>query len=418
MHESRLRTLVLFAHYTSRLSYYDDWLDAFSATPEFEVSSLNICDAGTRRRLRQLVKEVELIVLLHSTNGDTTVYLEPLASLLQDRRGLLLSFVGNEVNLPGSPIAAKRRVLGAIEPDIIASQLLLEAGEFLFGDLARLKVISLPHALNPETYHPRTPQRDRLVDVGVRAVRYVPHLGDEERNRLHAYFELHAFDTSLKVDIGTQRLARREWAAFLDRCKGTCSSEAGSWYLERDDATVEAIRAYTARRFKSWGVVIANDSSFRQLGHKLPWPLRAALRRIMRRGPIRHESAVNETLSFDEISERFFASRPHCPVYSKCISSRHFDAIGTGTVQIMHPGRYNDILTADRHYIALSPDYSNIADVMEHFSDVSGRQAIANEAREYVMAEHTYARRMEALRIAVEGPMDRAATRPARHRRQ
>ena len=418
MHESQLKTLVLFARYTTRLSYYDDWLDAFSTAPDFAVSSLNICDGDAGRRLRQLVKEAELIVLLHSTNGDTTIYMEPLATVLQERAGQLLSFVGNELNLPGSPIAAKRRVLGVIEPDVIASQLLVEAGEYLFGDLARLNVISLPHGLNPDVFRPRNPQRERPIDIGVRAVRYPPHLGDEDRNRLHACFDSHDFNRSLIADIGTQRLTRRDWAAFLNRCKGTVSSEAGSWYLERDDSTVEAIRAYTARQFASKGLVISNDSPLRRLGHKLPWPIRAALRHVMRRGPIRHESAVSETLPFDEIFERFFADKPRCPVYSKCISSRHFDAIGTGTVQIMLSGRYNDILTADRHYIALAPDYSNITDVMERFADVSYRETIANEARQHVMAEHTYATRMTALRAAVETPKDLPPAPPIRKQPQ
>ena len=402
MRESRLKTLVLYASYTTRLSYYDDWLDAFSTAPDFAVSSLNICGSGVRRRLRKFVRDAELIVLLHSTNGDTTIYLEPLAHVLRDRRGMLLSFVGNEVNLPGSSIAEKRRVLGVIEPDVIASQLMLEAGEYLFGDLVRWKVISVPHGLNPDAFARRISQLGRPVDIGVRAVRYVPHLGDQERNRLHDYFDAHAFRPSLVVDIGTQHLTRGAWAAFLNRCKGTVSTEAGSWYLERDDATVEAIRAYTARKFASGAWTIPNDSPLRRLGHKLPSPVRAALRYLMRRGPIRHESAINESIPFDEIFERFFAGTPRCPAYGKCISSRHFDAIGTGTVQILLAGRYNDILNADEHYISLEPDYSNITDVMERFSDVSCREAIANEALQHVMVEHTYAKRMVALRAAME----------------
>ena len=402
MRESRLKTLVLYASYTTRLSYYDDWLDAFCTAPDFAVSSLNICGGGVRQRLRKFVKDAELIVLLHSTNGDTTIYLEPLAPLLQDRRGMLLSFVGNEVNLPGSPIAAKRRVLGAIEPDVIASQLLRAAGEYLFGDLVRWKVISVAHGLNPDAFVRRNPQRNRPVDIGVRAVRYVPHLGDRERNRLHAYFEAHAFRPSLVVDIGTRHLTRGDWAAFLNRCKGTVSTEAGSWYLERDDATVEAIRAYAAQKFASRGWTIPNDSALRRLGHRLPSPIRTALRHLMRKGPLRHESTMNESLPFDEVYQHFFAGKPRCPVYGKCISSRHFDAIGTGTVQILLTGRYNDILIADKHYISLEPDYSNITDVMERFSDVSCREAVANEALHHVMAEHTYAKRMESLRAAME----------------
>ena len=401
LHESRLNTLVLYAHYTTRLSYYDDWLDAFATAPCFATTSLNICQQGSRKRLSRLIEDAELIVLLHSTNGATTIYLEPLVTLLQGRKGILVSFVGNELNLPGSPIAAKRRLLGAVEPDIIASQLPLEAGEYLFRDLVRRKVISLPHALNPKAFRISAPQSDRTIDIGVRAVRYLPHLGDDDRNRLHDFFAAHDFDPSLIVDIGTQRFARAEWAAFLNRCRGTVSSEAGSWHLECDDATVEAIRAYVTRRYSAKGFTIANDSPLRRLGHKLPWPIRSALRQIMRRGPIRHEAAVNENVPFDEIFERFFAGKPRCPVYSKCISSRHFDAIGTGTVQILLPGRYNDILVAGQHYIELAFDYSNIGEVMECFADVTYRESMATETRRFIMDNHTYQQRIAVLRDTI-----------------
>ena len=134
--------------------------------------------------------------------------------------------------------------------DIIASQLPIEAGDYLFGDLVRLKVIGLPHALNPDVFQPQIRQRDRPVDIGVRAGLYPPHIGDQDRNRLHDYFGSHPFNPALMVDISTRKLVRKNWAAFLNRCKGTVGSEAGSWYLDRDDATVEGIRAYAARRYK------------------------------------------------------------------------------------------------------------------------------------------------------------------------
>ena len=402
MRESRIKTLVIFRRYTKWLGYYDDWLDSFSTAPEFHITGLNICKASDVRRLRRSIREAELTVLLHSTNADTTAYLEPLKTVLQDRAGSLVSFIGDEFNSPGSPVSAKRRILAAIEPDIIASQLPIEAADYLFGDLVRLKVTSLPHALNPDVFQPRVRQQDRPVDIGVRAGLYPPHIGDQDRNRLHEYFRSHPFNPALMVDVSTRKLVRKDWAKFLNRSKGTVGSEAGSWYLDRDDATVERIRAYAARQHRARGLMIPIDSRLQRIGHKLPWPIRAALRRLMRRGPLQHETAVNDTLPFDEIFEHFFSDKPRCPVYSKCISSRHFDAIGTGTVQILLSGRYNDILIPDRHYIELAPDYSNIADAMERFSDASYREAMANEAREYVMAEHTYARRLSALREAVE----------------
>jgi len=401
--ESRISTLVLYADYTTRLSYYDDWLDAFRRASRFAVRDLNICRRGIGDRLIKELPDAELVVLLHSTNGDTTIYLEPIAPLLAGRKGLLLSFVGNELNLPGSPISAKRAVFDTIRPDFIATQMMLEAGEFLWGDLVERRVLAIPHALNPDAFHPDLPDERRDIDIGVRAVRYLPHLGDDDRNRLHDFFAAHGFDPDLAVDISTGRLERNGWAQFLNNCKGTVSSEAGSWFLERDDATVEAIRAWTAERFKGRGVMIANDSPLRRLGHKLPWWMRAALRKLLSRGVVRHESTLNEELPASEIFDRFFKPRKRPDIYSKCISSRHFDAIGTGTCQILVEGRYNDILDADRHYIALAPDFSNIDAVMARFLDRRERAAIATRAREHVLAEHTYAHRMAALSEAI-GP--------------
>lgn len=396
MRESRLRTLVLYADYTTRLSYYDDWLDTFTTAPEFDARSLNICERSITETLPAEVAQADLIVLLHSTNGDTTVYLEPIADLLTARKGLLLSFVGNEVNLPGSPIAEKREVLRRIAPDFIATQLPLDAGEYLWGDLAGRRVLALPHALNPEIFRPVTPIDERPIDIGVRAVLYLSHLGDRDRNRLHELFGAHAFDPSLKVDISAARLDRAGWAAFLNRCKGTISSEAGSWWIERDDATVNAIRAWTLARNRGV-IIISNDSLLRTLGHKMPWWMRAALRRVFSRGLVRHESTINEELPFEETYARFFKDRPRPSFYGKCISSRHLEAAGTKTCQILLQGRYNDILKADEHYIAIAPDFSNVAEAVARFRDPGERARIADAAHAHVCAHHTYRHRIADL---------------------
>jgi len=81
----------------------------------------------------------------------------------------------------------------------------------------------------------------------------------------------------------------------------------------------------------------------------------------------------------------------------KCLSSRHFDAIGTETCQILLPGRYNDVLVADRHYLALEPDFSNIDDVMARFGDETVRSELVRETRAWALDEHTYAHRVRTL---------------------
>jgi spore maturation protein CgeB len=109
-------------------------------------------------------------------------------------------------------------------------------------------------------------------------------------------------------------------------------------------------------------------------------------------------------VSFADIETRFFAGRPRCPVYSKCISSRHFDAAGTGTCQILLRGRYNDILTADEHYIALDPDLANFGDAIARFRDPIERRRVAEAAYALVKERHTYRDRMAALHQAVCAP--------------
>jgi hypothetical protein len=392
MRESAIRLLILYADYTDRLSYYDDWFDAFQAYPGFRTEAFNVVPAGGEGLLQQKLKNSDAVVILHSATGDTTVYLDRYTRILSDRRIPLLSFVGNEVNLPGSPIADKRQVFSIIRPDWIATQLLEEGGCMLFGDLAARGVVSIPHALNPTIFRERQASDRRPIDVGTRAAQYLPHLGDNDRNRIIEFFRKTGPAHGLAVDVSDTRFSRDDWAAFLNRCKGTVATEAGGWFIERDDATVNAIRADI--RASAKGVIIANDSSLRTLGHKMPWWMRAALRKVLGIGLLRHESLVNEQASYAEIHQKYFAKRQRPAVNGKCISSRHFDAVGTKTCQIMFRGRFNDILEADRHYLALNDDFSNFPDVLDRFNDPTARGRIVEDAYAHVIAGHTYMHRM------------------------
>ena len=397
---SAIDGLVLHAHYATRLSYYDDWLDAFARSRDFRMSSHNICDGAALPEIRRAVGAHDLVVLLHSTNADTMMYLNPLRQALKDRRGKLLVFVGNELNLPGSPMAEKIAFLRDVEADFIATQLLAEAGRWLYASCPGSRVLSVPHALNVAAFRPGPPRHRRPVDIGTRSARYIPYLGDDERTRLFDLFAEHTFDPALKVDIETDsRLAREDWAGFLHRCKGTVSNEAGSWFLEPDDRTMEEIRAWV--RSRTGGIVIANDSALRRLGHRLPWFVKAALRALLSRGPVRHEMLVNEALDFAEIHERFFKDRARAPVYTKVVSSRHFDAIGTKTCQILIRGRYNDTLAADEHYLALDPDFSNLEEVLAAFADDDRNREIVDRAHDHALAGHTLDHRISALAVAI-----------------
>lgn len=389
-------TLVLTLEYPNRASYYEDWRDAFRTAPEFKTTVVNIFTKDGRQEARRLAARAELIVLLHACTADSLDYVRPLTSALQARRGRLFCFVGNELNLPWAPLGAKIAWLGTVRPQIVATQMLEECGHFLYRDVAE-RAVSLPHGLNTDIFKSSRDYAARPIDIGARSYRYIAYLGDDDRNRLYDYFLGHRFVPALNLDFSTEhRFDRLGWAAFLDSCKGTISTEAAGWWLERDDRTVMAIREWAARQ-QGGGIVISADSWLQRLGRRLPHGLKVWLRRRLKSGLVRHEAMAAETLDPKEVFERFFSKVEKPPVYAKCISSRHFDAIGAGTVQIMFPGRFNDILVADRHYLALAPDFSNIDAVMARFRDPAEHRRIAGEALEHVLAHHTYRHRLAAL---------------------
>jgi hypothetical protein len=155
----------------------------------------------------------------------------------------------------------------------------------------------------------------------------------------------------LQCDIGEQNIPRGQWAEFLRRCKGTVGAESGTYYLDRTGRVTEAAKAYV----------------------KATQPPR-----------------------FQQILDRH-GEGPDGPMSGKTISSRHFEAIGTKTCQILIQGHYNGILDEEKHYIGVRKDLSNIEDAVRRFKDAAYRQAMVDRAYEYVMAEHTYAKRVEQL---------------------
>ncbi len=405
-----MKTLVLTLEYPSRASYYDDWKDAFAQSRVFTVTVRNIFHREARRRLKHEIAQWEAVVVLHSCTADTLDYAQSIATALQARRGKLVCFVGNELNLPWAPLGEKLAWLDRVQPDVIATQLLAEAGDWLYRGIGA-PVLSLPHALNPAVFRSTRDQAERVIDIGARSYRYLAYLGDDDRNRLYDYFAVNRFTPPLRLDFSTEhRFDRAGWADFLNRCRATIATEAGSWYLERDDATVTAIRAYAAATAE--GMVLRADSRAARLARRLPYGVKTWLRRRLRGGLVAHEAVASEMLDFAEIHRRFFTDRAKAPVYGKCISSRHFDAIGCRTPQIMFPGRFNDILKAGEHYAALAPDFSNIGEVMEILHSTALRRQIVERAEAQVMAAHTYEHRLSTLAAALQSPQAVARDEP------
>ncbi len=398
--DSQIKTLIVTLQYEHRASYYDDWAHAYQSSELFDCQIFNLMKEGPDE-LAALMGEFDLFILLHSATGDTLDYLAPLANILADRRhGIVLSFIGNEFNSPYVPLMAKVDLLKSCRVDIIATQLLEEAGAHIYQS-SNAKIVSIPHALNPDLFQSGKVYEQRSIDIGMRSYRYPPYLGDNDRNAIIDYFAEHGEGLGLGCDISTtKRFTPEKWAKFLGDCKAVLSTETGSWYLQPDDDLVKQVHEY-AQQQRS-GIVIGEDSPLRSLVRHLPAAVKSPLMSLLKKGPIKYGVFEDEKLDFDAVYERFFKTAPRCPAYSKAISSRNFDAIGTRTCQIMFPGRFNDILVADKHYIPLEPDFSNINEVVEKLRDKNLWQAIVEEAHDMVMENHTYKHRVSQTFELVE----------------
>lgn len=343
----------VFSEEYSSLSYVLDWKDAFMASPLIEPEAYDVNDALALERARRRMARYDLVVVLHSAAGDHLGRLDRLVPAMQGRRGRLLVLFGNEYALMPEKIEFAR----SVEADLIGTQLPVEAGRWLYDGCPGSTVVAAPAALNPAVY--RDLGLERTVDVGFRGDLYTHAfaLGDRGRTALLDLFEGRGGEWGLTLDIAYRRLPREEWAEFLNRCLGVLGAESGTAFLERDDATRSAVVA--------------------------------------------HLEAHPEA-SFEEVYERFFAHR-HESVSGKAISSRHFEAVGTGTCQVLLEGSYNGILEAGRHYLAVKADLSNADEVVRQLRDPEVRAGVVSRARDLVLADHTYDKRVAGLVQAALG---------------
>ena len=344
----RIRVMfALLQDFHRHLSYMPDWRDAFLRTPNLEIEECNINNLLHFSRCLMTIRRYDLIVVSHGAAGDDLEVLTPSAPWLARRRGKLAVFIGNEYDLLDDKIAFIKRS----RADVVCSQLPIEAARYLYGDCSPARVISLPHALNPDVYRP-DPNIAQDIDVGFIGDIYWPFIGDNERTLLIRRFQECGADMGLRCDIRTSRVQRDEWSAFLCGCKSIIGAESGTYYLNDHGRLLTRARDYNLMQ--------------------------------------------NRQASFEEVFEMFFKDQPRA-VSGKSISSRHFEPIGTKTCQLLLEGDYNGILKSDEHYISVSKDLSNLDEAIGKFKDRSYRARIADNAYEYVMDCHTYSHRVKTL---------------------
>jgi Glycosyl transferases group 1 len=340
------RAQFLVAQEYEILSYVPDWKEAFERSPMLRIETCDVDDAWAVAKANQRMRGYELIIVMHSAAGDDLTRIRTLRRALQRRRGKLLILFGNEYSLLQEKIQFAKDT-GA---EFIGTQLPIDSGTWLYQGL-NAQVVAAPPALNPYLYRPLS--LDRRIDVGFRGVRYANPfgLGDLTRERTIDFFKSEAGRLNLRVDIEFTRLPRVEWARFLNTCRCVVGAESGTSYLERDDALRNAIGAYVAE---------------------------------------------HPGVPFEQVFGRFFAGR-EASMSGKAVSSRHFEPLGTETLQLLVEGHYNGLLEAGVHYVPLKRDLSNVQEALHQVQDESYRRAMSVAAREYALDSHTYDHRVADL---------------------
>ena len=337
---------MLFAPYES-LSYVNDWKEAFDENQDLSTKFLNILNQKEAHRfLKKHINQYELIVLLHSVIGDNMELITPYGSYLKNRKGKLLSFVGNEYIL----MKEKKNFLMEVEVDYIASQLPKQAFSFVYKELNAV-LIEAPHALQEKFYKPGIYKRK--FDISFVGAQYPIFIGDRERNNFIKYVSNQTPFMNNNINIGKNaNVPRHLWKEILQKSNATVGAEAGTYFLDRNGSLLEKAKIYC-------------------------------------------ENYPNADL--EEILEEIFNKTNKDYISGKALSSRHFEPIGTHTCQILLEGDYHGILIKDEHYISVKKDYSNFDQALDTYLDPKKRNDIVEKAYNFVIKDHTYSKRIQHI---------------------
>jgi hypothetical protein len=357
-----IRTLLLFAQSEANqtFSYQLAWPRHFLRHPAFTCTTINVADRSWTARLRgnalARLWQGDLVVILHSVFSNSPYLVGPLRDAVGALPQPKVYFIGNEYKF----MSAKMAFCDEIRIALLVSQSMSPAVHALYRQRLGCLVTGLPNTgLDPEVFRPEVPADDRPIDLGYRADDSPPYLGHDERRRLADHFITHAGDYGLAVDISLdpgRRFAEREWAGFLNRCRGQLGSEAGGDYFTLDDHLRSSVGAYL------------------QDHPQAPFP---------------------------EIRDRFF-NPPPSSVPMRILSGRNVEAAGTKTVQLLFEGQYDGYLEPDQHYIPLAKDFSNVDEAVEKFRDRGFCARLADNAYRMANELMPYPRLIDRFRAAVQ----------------
>jgi hypothetical protein len=346
-----LRVLLIYASgaMNRTYSYQTSWPLQFQCHPRFRCTLLNLMNRDLASRLRAHAAarlwRGDAIVILHSAFSNACYLTGPLFDVIAWKNQPKAYFIGNEYKL----MPEKMAFAEALGLALLVSQTTSGAVHHQYRERLGCAVIGIPNTgLDTSVFFPVRPASDRLIDLGYRSADAAIYLGHRERRDIAEYFQTHAAQLGLTVDISlddSARLSARDWAAFLNSCKGQLGTEAGGEYFELDDRTRLAVN---------------------------------------------ERLAVQPDLSLDDVRRQWF-SEPR-QLTMRIISGRNVEAAGTRTAQLLFEGRYDGYLEPDVHYIPVRKDFSNADEAIRKFRDEDYRERVVENAYQLALSEFTYSR--------------------------
>lgn len=158
-------------------------------------------------------------------------------------------------------------------------------------------------------------------------------------------------NSGLRLDISSRwedRIGGEDWLSFLGSCRATVGAESG--------ASVFDLGGELARRCK-----VAE----KELG------------------------PLSESPQYAERFLEYFSDLEGNVDYAQ-VSPRHFEAVATGTLQMLYPGNYSGILLPRRHYVPLKRDYSNLEEALEYLIDDRLSDELVTCARDEIVENKRY----------------------------
>jgi hypothetical protein len=355
-----VRILLLYADTSAgkALSYWSGWPRHFRQSSHFDCVPVNVGHSGIGRRLRNALTAVaggyDGVVVLHSVFSNQRYLGEGLASIIRAMRRPTAIFLANEYKL----MPEKLEFCDELGAALLVSQSHSPEIHRMYEERLKCGVMFLPNGgLDPAVFAPEASWADRQIDVGFRAYETPWYLGHDEKRDLADRCIALAPGLGLTIDVSMDprdRFDERGWARFLNRCKAVLGAEAGTDYFELTDAT---------------------------------------------RNRVNHFVATHPGASRDEVFRRFFADYRD-RVSGRMLASRHIEAAGTKTLQILVEGSYGGVFEAGVHYVPVRRDASNLADAMEQLRDPRHCGAIVERAYDLVSRDWTFERLIERFHAA------------------